>query len=174
MLQSMLLRGRTLPSRAIRHAQQHRQNHHHVVPLIIDGSDVYSEKFQVTGPLTNTAIWSATAATRQHVEDAVTSAQAAFPAWSTTKPSERRDIFLKAADVMERRKDELVGYMHQEIGASSDMQNFIFDLSVEGLKDTAGRIAGATAGTAPHSTHKGMRALVEKVPYGVVLGIGPW
>jgi acyl-CoA reductase-like NAD-dependent aldehyde dehydrogenase len=140
------------------------------VPLIINNSDVFGEEFPVTSPLTNKPIWSATSATHQHVEDAVTSAQAAFHAWSATKPNERRDIFLKAADVMQRRKNELVGYMHQEIGAGVDMQNFIFNLSVEGLEDTAGRIAGATTGTAPHSTFKGMRALVEKVPYGVVLG----
>jgi len=175
-MQPFLSRSRTLPPQVVRRTQQQqrRRNHHHVVPLIINNSDVYGEKFPVTSPLTNLPIWSATAATHQHVEDAVASAQAAFPAWSATKPNERRDIFLKAADVMQRRKDELVGYIHQEIGAGADMQNFIFDLSVEGLKDTAGRIAGATTGTAPHSTFEGMRALVEKVPYGVVLGIGPW
>jgi delta 1-pyrroline-5-carboxylate dehydrogenase len=163
-----------MPAQALRRVQQHRRTHHHVVPLIINNSDVYGEEFQVTSPLTNTQLWSATSATRQHVEDAVAGAQAAFPAWSATKPNERRDLFLKAADVMQKRKDELLGYMHQEIGAGADMQNFIFGISVDGLRDTAGRIAGATTGTAPHSTHKGMRALVEKVPYGVVLGIGPW
>ena len=72
------------------------------MPLIINGNDVYGEeKFQVTSPLTNTPIWSATSATSQHVENAVASAQAAFPAWSATKPNERRDIFLHAADIMQ-------------------------------------------------------------------------
>lgn len=173
-MQSTLSRGNSLPSQVVRHLQQHRRNHHHVVPLMINGKDVHGEKFDVTGPLTNKTIWSATSATREHVESAVSSAQAAFPAWSATKPNERRDIFLAAAHVMQRRKEELIGYMHQEIGAGVDMQEFIFNVSVEGLKDTAGRIAGSMTGTLPCSTHDGMRAMVEKVPYGVVLGIGPW
>lgn len=173
-MQSIVSRGKRLLSQAVRHTQQNRRNHH-VVPLIINGNDVYGEeKFQVTSPLTNTPIWSATSATSQHVENAVASAQAAFPAWSATKPNERRDIFLGAADIMQKRKEELLGYMHHEIGAGVDMQEFIFGISVDGLRDTAGRIAGATTGTAPQSTLKGMRAVVEKVPYGVVLGIGPW
>lgn len=173
MLQTKLIRKSATPQSAARALQQRRFNHH-VVPLIINGRDVHGAEFEVKTPLTNRPVWNATAASPQNVKDAVSSAQAAFPAWAATKPSERRDIFLQAADVMVKRKNEFTSYMHQEIGASEDMQNFIFGLSVEGLRDTAGRIAGAVTGTVPQSNFKGMRAIVEKVPYGVVLGIGPW
>jgi len=173
MLSRSLIGKRLTPQKAIRAFQQRRSSHY-VVPLIINGRDTHGEEFEVKTPLTNTPIWNATAATAQNVEDAVASAQAAFPAWAATKHSERRDVFMRTADIMEKRRDEFTGYMHQEIGAGVDMQNFIFSVSVEGLRDTAGRIAGATTGTVPQSLHKGMRAMVEKVPYGVVLGIGPW
>lgn len=142
MLQTKLLRSSVLRPYVGRSFQQRRHNHHRV-SLVINGNDIYGGEFQVKSPLTSTTIWNATAASRQNVEDAVSSAQAAFLAWSATKPNERRDIFLRAADIMEKRKTESAAYMHQEIGAGEDMQNFILGLSIEGLRDTAGRIAGA-------------------------------
>ncbi|RSL89270.1 hypothetical protein CEP52_014950 [Fusarium oligoseptatum] len=94
--------------------------------------------------------------------------------WSKTKASARRDIFLAAADILDKRREELGEYMHHEIGANQDYQDFILGLSIDGLKDTAGRIAGAVQGTVPESNHEGMRAVVYKRPYGVNLGIAPW
>ncbi|SPO05426.1 related to aldehyde dehydrogenase [Cephalotrichum gorgonifer] len=145
------------------------------VPLIINGKDVVTQTtFPVVSPLSGTEIWSSSSASTQHALDAVGVAQAAQPAWSRTKPSERRDLFLRAADVIIKRKNELGEYMHQEIGADEGYQEFILGLAVEGLRDTAGRIAGAVQGSVPESNHEGMRAIIHKRPYGVVLGIAPW
>ena len=145
------------------------------VPLIINGKDVEtSSSFPVVSPLTGKQVWSLSCATEQHVKDAVQNAHDVFPAWSRTKAYERRDIFLAAADVMSKRREELGSYMHEEIGASQDYQDFILGLSIDGLKDTAGRIAGAMQGSAPESNHDGMKAIVYKRPYGVNLGIAPW
>lgn len=172
MFTTRIARSRILPKTT---SHRFQRRHNHVVPLIINGKEVSNgENFPVIGPLTGTKIWDATAASRQNVDDAVTSAQAAFPAWAATKPSERRDIFLRAADIFVNRGEELGHYMNQEIGAGPDYQKFICGLAIEGLKDTAGRIAGALTGSVPCSTHNGMRAIVEKIPYGVVLGIAPW
>ncbi|KAK5049907.1 hypothetical protein LTR84_004026 [Exophiala bonariae] len=147
----------------------------HTVPLIISGKDVTTEEtFTVTGCLKGAEISHCSTASPQHVHDAVESASAAFPSWSATKPSERRDIFLRAADIFAKRKDEMAHYIHEEIGASKEYQEFIIGLAIEGLKDTAGRIAGAVTGEVPTSIHKGMGAMVLKRPYGVVLGIAPW
>jgi acyl-CoA reductase-like NAD-dependent aldehyde dehydrogenase len=145
------------------------------IPLIINGKDVVTKaSFPLVGPLTNEEVWTASSASVQDAADAANAAQSAFSSWSRTKPSYRRDIFLRAADVMAKRKDELGEYMRQEIGADEGYQQFILDLAIEGLKDTAGRIAGACAGSLPDSIHDGMRAMVQKRPYGVVLGIAPW
>lgn len=147
----------------------------HTVPLIINGKDVTTEEtFAVTGCLKGADISHCSTAAPQHVNDAVEAARAAFPSWSATKPSERRDIFLRAAEIFARRKDEMAHYIHEEIGASKEYQDFIIGLAIEGLKDTAGRIAGAVTGEIPTSIHKGMGAMVLKRPYGVVLGIAPW
>jgi acyl-CoA reductase-like NAD-dependent aldehyde dehydrogenase len=146
-----------------------------IVPLIINGKDIVTDTvFAKVGPLENREIWPVSSASEEQANAAAAGAQAAFPAWAATKPSHRRDVFLRAADIMEKRKAEFGEYMRQEIGANQDYQNFILGLSIEGLKDTAGRIAGACTGTLPSSIHEGMRAMVQKRPYGVVLGIAPW
>ncbi|EXK27389.1 NAD-dependent aldehyde dehydrogenase [Fusarium oxysporum f. sp. melonis 26406] len=145
------------------------------IPLIINGKDIVTDKtFQTISPLNNEVVWNCSAVSQNHIDEAVSTANAAFPAWSKTKPSHRRDIFLSAANIMERRREELLHYLHQEMGAGVDFQNFILGLAIEGLKDTAGRIAGAVTGSVPESIHEGMRAMILKRPYGVNLGIAPW
>lgn len=130
--------------------------------------------FPVISPLTGKSIWSSASASQQDAINAVEAAQTAFPAWSKTKPAERRDIFLRAADIIEKRREELNFYINQEIGADKSYQGFMLALSIEGLKDTAGKIADAVRGQVPVSIHDGMQAIIHKRPYGVVLGIAPW
>lgn len=145
------------------------------IPLVINGKDVTTEQtFPVISPVTGEEVYRCSSVSPQHINDAVEAAHTAFPAWSKTKPSHRRDIFLRAANIMEKRREELGSYMYHELGSTPDFQNFIIDLSIEGLRDTAGRIAGAVTGTIPQSTHEGMHAMVLKRPYGVNLGIAPW
>ena len=145
------------------------------VPLVIDGKDVVTSKtFPVISPLTGKEIWSLSCADKEQVNDAIENAHNGFQTWSKTKASARRDIFLAAADIMSKRRRELGDYMHCEIGANQDYQDFILGLAIDGLKDTAGRVAGAVQGTAPESNYEGMKAIVYKKPYGVNLGIAPW
>lgn len=145
------------------------------IPLLIDGRDVTTEQsFAVQNPRTGKAVWESSTCTEKHAAQAVKAAEDAFPQWSQTKPSERRDIFIRAADIIERRRKELGSYMHHEIGANQYYQDFILGLSIEGLKDTAGRISEVTQGFVPHLSEKGAHGIVYREPYGVVLGIGPW
>jgi acyl-CoA reductase-like NAD-dependent aldehyde dehydrogenase len=145
------------------------------IPLIINGKDVTTEaSFPVISPKTNTQVWTASSVSVQGAIKAADVAKDAFPVWSKSKPHVRRDILLKAADIMVRRKEELGYYMEQEIGANAIYKDFILGLTIEHLRDTAGRIAGAVTGTLPDSFHDGMKAMVQKKPYGVILGIAPW
>ncbi|KAM3414784.1 hypothetical protein BST61_g9935 [Cercospora zeina] len=145
------------------------------VPLIIDGKDVITDKtFDVVSPVQNAKSNECSSASLEHVKAAVEGAQKAFGKWRTTKPQERRDLFLRAASIMEKRKAELSQIIHEEIGADQVYQNFIIGLGVEGLKDTAGRISGACTGSVPDVIQEGMRGMILKRPYGVNLGIAPW
>jgi acyl-CoA reductase-like NAD-dependent aldehyde dehydrogenase len=145
------------------------------VPLIINGQDVLStERFEVVSPDTRETLWSCSSATRELADAAVAAAAAAFPAWSSTKASVRRAIFLRVADILESRTPELQQCMAQEIGAVQPFLSVNTSLSAELLRDLAGRISSALSGKIPVCEEDGTHALVVREPYGVVLGIAPW
>jgi len=49
---------------------------------------------------------------------AIDAASAAFPAWAASPPAERQRIFLKAADILESRRDEVVSILARETGST--------------------------------------------------------
>ena len=147
----------------------------HVLPLLINGKEVTNETtFDVVSPVTSKVIWKGSSVSKQQAIEAVEAAQAAFPAWSKTKPSYRRDILLKASDILKSRGTEICEYMEVETGSEEGMsRGFNLPSSIEQLRDVAGRIATAT-GSIPVCRDEGKSALLYKEPYGVILGIAPW
>lgn len=147
----------------------------HTVPLLINGEEISTENtFDVISPVTHHKIWYSSSASPQDAIRAVEAAQAALPAWAATKPNQRRDILLKAASILESRKEECAEYMKIETGSGDWFShNFNLPVGVELLRDVAGRIATVT-GSTPTSALPNRSALVLKEPYGVVLGIAPW
>ncbi|KAL2843355.1 aldehyde dehydrogenase domain-containing protein [Aspergillus pseudoustus] len=146
----------------------------YTVPLIISGKDVITEStFDVTNPRTG-QIWHSSAASPADAVKAVESAQAAFPAWSKTKPAVRRDILLRAAELFKEREAELRQYQVDETGADEKFVDWILPLTVEQLKDVAGRVTSSLQGSVPICSEEGRSAIIFKEPYGVILGIAPW
>ncbi|KUJ10940.1 uncharacterized protein LY89DRAFT_595576 [Mollisia scopiformis] len=75
-----------------------------IVPMWINGKEeITSSTFEVTSPKTDRTCWKAVSATTEDALRAISSAQAAFPSWSQTKPTTRRDILLKVADLLQER-----------------------------------------------------------------------
>ena len=146
-----------------------------VVPLIINGKEeTGSATFDVVSPYTNRTCWTATAASPKDAIRAVEAAQAAFPAWSKTKPTVRRDILLKAANILESRLESNAEIMRTEMGADvGASQFFVVPLSIRMLRDIAGRIT-SICGSVPIVEEEGQSAIVYKEPMGVILGIVPW
>ncbi|KAJ5926292.1 hypothetical protein N7516_008065 [Penicillium verrucosum] len=145
------------------------------VPLLINGHEEITPKtFPVTSPYTNTTIWTASAATPQDAIRAVEAADAAFPSWSQTKPTVRRDILFKAADLLEARLDTNAEYMRQEMGADVGASaGFVVPLGVRMLREVASRIT-SICGSVPVVETEGQSAIVFKEAMGVILGIVPW
>ena len=146
------------------------------VPLIINGKEEYdpSSSFDVISPYTNEPCWSAAAASSQDALRAVEAAEAAFPAWSTTKPAIRRDILLKAANLLEERLEESAGFMRSEMGADvGASQGFVVPLGIRMMRDLAGRIS-SVCGSVPVVETEGQSAMICKEPMGVILGLVPW
>ncbi|KAF6233189.1 hypothetical protein HO173_008478 [Letharia columbiana] len=155
------------------HASNHSSNH--VVPLLINGKEVTNETtFDVVSPVSGKLIWKGSSVSKRQAIEAVEAAQAAFPAWSKTKPSFRRDILLKASDILKSRGEEVCEYMDIETGSTKAMSTYFnVPASIEQLRDVAGRIVTVT-GNIPVCAEEGKSALMYKEPYGVVFGIAPW
>ncbi|KAF2119740.1 Aldehyde/histidinol dehydrogenase [Lophiotrema nucula] len=147
----------------------------YTVPLLINGKEVTTDTtFDVVSPSSHKPIWKASSASVDEANAAADAAQAAFPTWSKTKPSARRDIFLKAAEIFASRGEEYGAYMREETGAEAAFSSgFNVPLAAEMMKDVAGRIS-SVMGSIPVCSDDNTAALVIKEPWGVVLGIAPW
>ncbi|KFY31778.1 hypothetical protein V493_00804, partial [Pseudogymnoascus sp. VKM F-4281 (FW-2241)] len=144
------------------------------IPSWINGNEeIGPSTFDVISPYTNTACWTSTSASPADALRAVDAASAAFPAWSATKPTARRDILLRAADLLEERTEANAEIMRIEMGADvGASQFFVVPLAIKMLRDVAGRIT-SICGSVPTVEEEGQSAIVYKEPMGVILGIVP-
>ena len=90
----------------------------------INGSWVQSQdghSFPVLNPATEDAFATITLGGFKDAEAAITSAKAAFPAWSMTSPTDRAGYLQKLLDVYLARKDEMGATISTAMGAPIDM-----------------------------------------------------
>jgi acyl-CoA reductase-like NAD-dependent aldehyde dehydrogenase len=132
-----------------------------------------SSTFPVHNPATGDFVHHFGSAAIDDADAALAAAHKAFPAWRDTKPIKRRNILLKAAELMEVRREELAGYMMSETGASTAWANFNLGLASEILRDAAARIS-SIQGSIPTPEGEGISGMICKEPYGVILAIAPW
>lgn len=112
------------------------------IPLIINNVDTSTAStFSVHDPNTNEFLWSAFAGTTDDANTAVDAAEAAFPAWSRTTWAERRELLLKAGDILEARIPELKAIVIQETGSLDGWEDFDTYGSLHMLREVAGRIS---------------------------------
>ena len=129
--------------------------------------------FEDRDPFTGDVVALAPAGTRADAARAIDAAAAAFPVWSQSVPAERQRIFLKAADVLESRLEEVVGLLARESGASFGFGMFQMGF-VPNLLRQAAALAYAPAGQIIPSDHPGTLAMGLRKPVGVVAAIAPW
>lgn len=140
------------------------------VPLWRNGEQISTTKTQeIFSPLTDKVLYKSSAASAEDALAAVTAAEQAFPTWSETSPGERRDLFLKAADELVRRKDDLWHFCSTETGSTEPYFEFDFNDALESLKSCAGLIASVQPGSVPSILDKERSAMIVKEPYGVVV-----
>ncbi|KIW10080.1 hypothetical protein PV08_11040 [Exophiala spinifera] len=142
--------------------------------LIIDNKDVNcGDVFEVLDPISQAPVHLAPAAVEEQAVAAVKSADIAFETWRDSTPLERRSLLLKAAEILQSRKDELVHAMVSETGAKASWAAFNIKTGIEFVLENAG-MTTQVKGEILQSNHQGTLALVFKEPCGVILGIAPW
>ena len=129
--------------------------------------------FEVRDPFTGDVVARVPAGSREDAAAAVAAASAAFPEWSQSVPAQRQAIFLKAADILESRSDEIVAQLARETGATFGIGMFQMAF-VPGLLRQAAAAAYSPLGQIIPSDHPGTLAMGIRKPVGVVGAIAPW
>jgi acyl-CoA reductase-like NAD-dependent aldehyde dehydrogenase len=143
-------------------------------PLLIGGrAHPAAGHFERHDPVAGGVATRAAAATVADANAAADSAQAAFPAWSSRGPNERRTLLLAAADAMSARAADFVAAMMSEIGATEGWARFNLMLAVSMIREAAS-LTTSIAGEVIPSDKPGCVSMALREPAGVVLGIAPW
>jgi acyl-CoA reductase-like NAD-dependent aldehyde dehydrogenase len=130
------------------------------------------ETFDDLDPFTGDVVARVAAGGGDEAKRAVDAAAEAFPAWSQTPPAERQRVFLKAADVLEGRGEDVVGWLARETGATFGFGMFQLGF-VAGLFRQAAALAYAPIGQVIPSD-MGAFSMGLRRPVGVVGAIAPW
>jgi acyl-CoA reductase-like NAD-dependent aldehyde dehydrogenase len=110
---------------------------------------------------------------REDATRAIEAAAEAFPEWAASPPSLRRKLFLKAADIFERRQDELVRVVAEETGSTIGIAMFQM-FFVPGLFREAAAQAYSVTGEVIPADYPGAFFMALRQPAGVVAAFGPF
>jgi len=112
-------------------------------------------------------------ASRDDAKLAISAAAEAFPAWAATPPSQKRMYFLKAAEVLEKRQQEIAQILTDETGATFGWAMFQTMLTPGMLREAASQVHRVTGEIIPADL-PGAFFMALRQPVGVVAGIAPW
>ena len=110
---------------------------------------------------------------RAEADAAIAAAHAAFPAWAAMPPGERQRLFLRAADIVEKRRQEIAGVMAVEAGTGGAFAGYQVKLVADQLRHASGWVFKPVGDVIP-SDVPGRLALAVRKPLGVVAGFSPW
>jgi acyl-CoA reductase-like NAD-dependent aldehyde dehydrogenase len=144
--------------------------------LLIGGDEV-----QATGggtvsdidPFTGDLVATLAASTPADVTRAIASADQAFASWSQSSPTERRTVFLKAADLMNAKAQELTAAMAAETGGTFGWGMFNAGFAASILREAAASVTSPLGQVLATDT-PGALSLAIRQPSGVVAAFAPW
>jgi len=130
-------------------------------PLYINGQErAASSKasFEVRNPYSQEVVTLAASASSQDCKDAVDAAVDAFRNWEHTPHSAKRDLFLKAADILdtEHYRTKVASAMKAETSCGDFLVEFNLQVSIEMLRQIASLVTELQGETFPSSTPTGL------------------
>ncbi|MFD7817237.1 aldehyde dehydrogenase family protein [Streptomyces sp. NPDC059785] len=144
--------------------------------LFIGGKDVPAVSGRTAkdiDPYTGEVYATVAAAGPEDVVRAVDAADAAFADWAALAPFARRAIFLKAADLLDARADQVAELMAREAGGTRPWALFNVGLAANILREAAAAIT-APRGEVLSAQEAGALGLAVREPLGVVAAFAPW
>ena len=110
---------------------------------------------------------------REDAKKACDAAAAAFPAWAETPPAERRRYLLKAADILEKKQQEILPILTEETGGTFGWAMSQLGFTPSLLREAAAQVHAVTGEIIPADL-PGAFYMALRQPVGVVAGIAPW
>lgn len=144
--------------------------------LLIGGKDVPAASGRTTedtNPYTGEVFATVAAAGAEDVTRAVDAADAAFAQWAALAPFARRAIFLRAADLLDTKGEQVAEVMAREAGAIRPWAYFNVALAANILREAAAAIT-APRGDVLSAQEEGALGLAIREPLGVVAAFAPW
>lgn len=129
--------------------------------------------FVVLDPYTREPFAEVAAGGREDAQAAIDAAAAAFEAWAATPPEAKRRLFQRAAEVVERRRDETAAVLVAETGCSAGFAGHMQD-GVQANLHHAAAWAYEPRGQVLQSDYPGTYSTAVRRPLGVVASITPW
>jgi vanillin dehydrogenase len=130
-------------------------------------------EFERTDPFTGEPAGTAAAAKREDARAAADAAAEAFGEWSTSPPSQRRELLQKAAALLKERAEGIAAMVTQETGGTFGWGMFNCQLAAGMLGEAAAQTTAVRGEVIP-SDVPGLLAMGVRQPAGVVVGIAPW
>ncbi|MEM8935853.1 MAG: aldehyde dehydrogenase family protein [Pseudomonadota bacterium] len=131
------------------------------------------ETFDVLNPIDDSHFATAAKGTSDDIRLAVSAAKESFPAFKRTLPKEREAWLSAAADLMVRRKTDIVDCLIDEIGSPLQKALFEWDKGVSMTRAAAGLARQVRGETIP-SDAPGKVSMSIRTPRGVVACITPF
>ncbi|MGX1134377.1 acyl-CoA reductase-like NAD-dependent aldehyde dehydrogenase [Streptomyces glaucescens] len=144
--------------------------------LLIGGKETPAASGRTTAdisPFTGAVYATVAAAGPEDVERAVAAADAAFESWAALSPFARRAVFLKAADLLDGRAEDIAELMAREVGATRPWARFNVMLAAQILREAAAAVT-APRGEVLTAQEEGALGLAVREPLGVVAAFAPW
>ncbi|KIK67878.1 hypothetical protein GYMLUDRAFT_36676 [Collybiopsis luxurians FD-317 M1] len=148
-------------------------------PLFIDGKQVPAsdgKTFEVRNPLTNQVVGTSASATSEDCQNAIVAAGKAFKTWEHSSLGERRDILLKAAELikLEKYKSVISTAIIEETAAAPPLSAINWAGSLSLLSDSVTLTNELGGFTHPSGKIRGATVHVERRAMGVIFATAPW
>ncbi len=129
--------------------------------------------FEVHEPYSGRIFARVPAGSRADARIAVDAAAKAFAKWSETPPAEKARLFLKAAEIVRRRRSEIAEGLARETGSTISFATFQMDLVAATLQQVAGWVF-LPKGEVLETNLPGTHSIGVRRPLGVVASFTPW
>src|SRR6202030_2159154 len=129
--------------------------------------------FEVHEPYSGKLFARVAAGSRADARAAVDAAAKAFPAWAESTPAERARLFLKASEIVRRRRTEIAEILARETGSTISFSTFQMDLVAATLQQVAGWVY-LPKGEVLETNAPGSHSIGVRRPLGVVASFTPW